>query len=113
MRLTFGIRAEAGNATRAILNKIITQGATILAEIDDLRREVTETRDKFSEVVVFIQGMQVALVNIKAALDEAIAAAGEASALRVAAAAAAGDLDSLQASMESLINPTPPEPPVV
>lgn len=109
MRVEFSV--EVGPKTRQILSRILRQGDTILAEIDDLRREVVETRDKFSEVVVFIQGMQISLIEIKAALDAAIAAAGEASELRVAAAAAADDLNNLQASMESIIHPVPPEEP--
>ena len=71
-----------------------------MAEIDDLRREVQETKDGFAAVATKID-------EIKAALEAAIAANAEVDGLKAAMTEAAGELDALQVVMAGVV--TPPE----
>lgn len=70
-----------------------------MAEIDDLRREVQETKDGFAAVAVKLD-------EIKAALEAAIAANAEVDGLKAAMVEAAGELDALQITMAGVVAPT-------
>lgn len=71
-------------------------------ELDDLKREVLETKDSVQKLIDFVKGVQAQLADVQQKLADAIAANDPA-----AIEQAAQDLDAVQKSIDPVINPTP------
>jgi len=96
MRLWWHIREQLGlNQVRFEINRLLTQGEIMATVLEDLQREVTETK---TAVRMALDG----IVDLRVKLADAIAAADQA-----ALTALTVELDQLQADITAVVSPPP------